>query len=120
MSRLANKVAIVTGAAHGIGRAIAERFALEGASVMLVDVDQEAGEAVVAGIRTAGGQAQFVAANVASPEEVERSVKAAAEKTGRIDVLVNNAAHLGDWFDAVEATPAQWDQSYSVTLMGAV
>jgi NAD(P)-dependent dehydrogenase (short-subunit alcohol dehydrogenase family) len=54
------------------------------------------------------------------PDEVERAVKIAGEQAGRIDVLVNNAAHLGDWFDVRQATPEQWDFSYSVTLMGAV
>src|SRR5262245_34316208 len=102
MSRLANKVAIVTGAAHGIGRAIAELFAEQGASVFVVDVDRDAGEAVAAEICKNGGQAQFVQTDVASPDDVEHVVKAAAEKAGRIDVLVNNAAHLGDWFDALE------------------
>ena len=47
-------------------------------------------------------------------------MKIAAEKSGRIDVLVNNAAHLGDWLDVQEATPEQWDHSYSITLKGAV
>ena len=113
-------MAIVTGAAHGIGRAIAELFAEQGAWVLVADLDREAGEAVVAGIRETGGQAQFAHTDVTSPDEVERAVKIAAEKSGRIDVLVNNAAHLGDWLDVQQATPEQWDHSYSVTLMGAV
>jgi NAD(P)-dependent dehydrogenase (short-subunit alcohol dehydrogenase family) len=119
MARLDNKVTIVTGAAHGIGRAIAELFADEGAWVLVADIDREAGDAVVAKIRNAAGQAEFVHANVTSCEEVERAVKLAAEKWGRIDVLVNNAAHLGDWLNAVEATPEQWDHGYAVTLKGA-
>jgi NAD(P)-dependent dehydrogenase (short-subunit alcohol dehydrogenase family) len=119
MSRLENKVAIVTGAAHGIGRAIAERFADEGAWVLVADIDREAGEAVVSQIRAAGGQAQFAHTDVASPDEVERAVKIAADVSGRIDVLVNNAAYLGDWYDALEATPEHWDRGCSVTLMGA-
>jgi NAD(P)-dependent dehydrogenase (short-subunit alcohol dehydrogenase family) len=118
--RLANKVAIVTGAAHGIGRAIAETFAEEGAWVLVADLDREAGESVASGIHEKGGQAEFAHTNVASPDEVERAVKIAAKKTGRIDVLVNNAAHLGDWYDVMAATPDQWDYSYSVTLLGAV
>lgn len=120
MPRLANKVAIVTGAAHGIGRAIAELFAQEGAWVLVADLDRESGEAVANGIRDSSGQARFIQTDVTSPEEVERAVNIAAERSGRIDVLVNNAAHLGDWLDALAATPEQWVHSYSITLMGAV
>jgi NAD(P)-dependent dehydrogenase (short-subunit alcohol dehydrogenase family) len=118
MTRLANKVAIVTGAAHGIGRAIAQLFAEQGAWVLIADIDQEAGDLVVATIQNAGGQAQFVLTDVSSLNDVERAVKIAALKSGRIDVLVNNAAHLGDWLDAQQATPEQWDHSYAVTLKG--
>jgi NAD(P)-dependent dehydrogenase (short-subunit alcohol dehydrogenase family) len=120
MSRLADKVAIVTGAAHGIGRAIAERFAAEGAWVLLADIDEDAGQAVADQIVAVGGQAQFSRSDVRSAEDAERAAKLAAEHTGRIDVLVNGAAHLGDWHDALAATPEQWDLSYSATLMGAV
>jgi NAD(P)-dependent dehydrogenase (short-subunit alcohol dehydrogenase family) len=120
MQRLENKVAIVTGAAHGIGRAISELFARQGASVLVADRDREAGEAAVSEIVARGGQAQFAHTDVSSPDDVERAVQIAAEKSQRIDVLVNNAAHLGDWFDVLEATPEQWHYSCSVTLLGAV
>jgi len=120
MPQLQDKVAIVTGAAHGIGRAIAERFAQEGAWVLAADIDREAGEAVANGIRDAGGHAQFVLTDVTSNADVERAVKLASQMSGRIDVLVNNAAHLGDWLDVQQATPEQWNHSYSITLMGAV
>ncbi len=119
MSRLANKVAIVTGSAHGIGQAIATLFAEHGAWVLVADVDHDAGETVAKQIRQSGGQAQFVLADVTSSDDVEAAVKVAAEKSGRIDVLVNNAAHLGDWLDVQYATPEQWDHSYSITLKGA-
>jgi NAD(P)-dependent dehydrogenase (short-subunit alcohol dehydrogenase family) len=120
MTRLANKVAIVSGAAHGIGRAIAELFSEQGAWVLVADRDREAGEAVVAAITATGGRAQFAHTDVSSPDEVERAVQIAAGTSQRIDALVNNAAHLGDWYDVLQATPEQWDYSYSVTLMGAV
>ncbi len=120
MSRLQNKIAIVTGAAHGIGRAIAELFAQEGAWVLLADIDRDAGEAIANGINEVGGRAEFILTDVTSAGDVERAAKVAADKSGRIDVLVNNAAHLGDWLDVQRATPEQWDHGYSITLMGAV
>ncbi len=119
MSRLQNKVAIVTGAAHGIGRAIAELFAEQGAWVLVADLDRDAGEAVANGIREMCGQAQFAPTDVTSQDEVEQSVKIAAKKSGRIDILVNNAAYLGDWLDVQQATPEQWERGYSTTLLGA-
>src|SRR3954467_12727035 len=120
MPRLADKVAIVTGAAHGIGRAIVELFAEEGAWVLVADVDRDAGEAVVRGICDSGGRAEFSLTDVTKQDDIERAVQIAADKSGRIDVLVNNAAHLGDWLNVHDATPEQWDHSYSITLMGAV
>ncbi len=119
MARLSKKVAIVTGAANGIGRAIAELFAEQGAWVLVADIDREAGESVAREICESGAEAQFVHTDVTSPEQVDRAVQLAGEKSGRIDVLVNNAAHLGDWLDAQAATPEQWDHSYAITLKGA-
>lgn len=119
MPRLADKVAIVTGAAHGIGRSIAELFAEEGAWVLVADLDREAGEAVVRGICDSGGRAQFALADVTNQDGIDGAVKAAAEKCGRVDVLVNNAAHLGDWLDVQQATPEQWERGFLVSLLGA-
>jgi NAD(P)-dependent dehydrogenase (short-subunit alcohol dehydrogenase family) len=119
MSRLSNKVAIVTGAAHGIGRAIAERFADEGAWVLAADVDRDAGAAAVAEIRQCGGQVKFAHTDVTSEDDIARAIELAVAHSGRIEVLVNNAAHLGDWLDVRDATPEQWDHSYAVTLKGA-
>jgi NAD(P)-dependent dehydrogenase (short-subunit alcohol dehydrogenase family) len=119
MPRLANKVAIVTGGAHGTGRASAEQFAAEGAMVFVADVDDGAGEEVALEIRGRGGRAQFVHTDVTSDNDITRAVAAAGE-SGRIDILVNNAALLGDWLNVAEATPEQWASSFSLTLMGAV
>jgi NAD(P)-dependent dehydrogenase (short-subunit alcohol dehydrogenase family) len=120
MPRLADKVAIVTGAAHGIGRAIAERFADEGAWVLVADLDREAGEAVVSEILERGGQSQFACVDVASREQISAAVEVAASRAGRIDILVNNAALLGEEQDIQDSSSRQWDDGYAVTFMSAV
>jgi NAD(P)-dependent dehydrogenase (short-subunit alcohol dehydrogenase family) len=119
MKRLENKVCIVTGAAHGIGRAIAERFAAEGAWVLLVDVDQPSGEAAVSGIAAAGGLAQFVQTDASVTEQIDKVVKVAKDERGQIDVLVNNAAYFGDGNDVLKAAEEEWDRTYAVNLKGA-
>src|SRR5437764_11673869 len=102
--RLNDKIAIVTGAAHGIGRAIAELFAEEGAWVLVADLDDAAGEATAAGIRERGGRAEFQHTDVTDEAQVAAAVQQAADTGGgRIDVLCNNAAHLGEWHDVAAA-----------------
>jgi 3-oxoacyl-[acyl-carrier protein] reductase len=119
MKRLQGKVAIISGAAHGIGRAIAEHFANDGAHVLLTDIDRTAGDSAASSIRDRGGNARFAAVDVTSATDIDAAVAQAASATGRIDVLVNNAAHLADWLDVENATAEQWDHSYSITLKGA-
>jgi NAD(P)-dependent dehydrogenase (short-subunit alcohol dehydrogenase family) len=89
--RLAGKVAYITGAGAGIGRAGAELFAHEGASVIVAEFNAESGQETVAAIRAAGGTATFVRTDVTSEDSVRESIAAALEFAGRIDVLYNNA-----------------------------
>ena len=90
--RLAGKVAIVTGGGQGIGRAIASRFATEGAFVMVANRNAEQGEAVAAEIRAAGARAAFCATDVGDRASVERLVQATLEQEGALDIVVHNAA----------------------------
>src|SRR5881296_1052554 len=118
MRRLENKVAIVTGGAHGIGRAISELFAQERATVFIIDIDEKAGKIAASEISEKGGDAVFVGADVSVAEHASRAVKLALEKNGRIDVLCNNAAFLGTWHNAVEVTDEEWQKCISIALMG--
>jgi NAD(P)-dependent dehydrogenase (short-subunit alcohol dehydrogenase family) len=118
MKRLENKTAIVTGAANGIGRAISELFAEEGAFVVVTDVEIESGESVVASILAGGGQAQFKKADVTQGADVQAAVDAAASHTGRIDILCNNAAYLGQFHAVLESTASEWERCIQTSLMG--
>jgi NAD(P)-dependent dehydrogenase (short-subunit alcohol dehydrogenase family) len=119
MERLKDKVAIVTGGANGIGKAICELFAAEGAFVLVVDIDESAGRATVEGIRSRGESAQFFPADVSEAQQVESAVKTAASHSGRVDVLCNNAAYLSPNFHAaLESTEEEWRKCIDVALLG--
>src|SRR5262245_34222960 len=89
--RLNGRVAIVTGGARGLGGAIARPFAMEGPSVMIADVDADAGRENLERIASACGQAQFTPTDVSDAAQVERLFDAAQQAFGRLDILVNNA-----------------------------
>ncbi|MEJ2502083.1 MAG: SDR family oxidoreductase [Gemmatimonadota bacterium] len=115
--RLQDKVAIVTGGASGIGRAIAIRFAHEGARVAVLDVEQAAAEAVVGEIESAGNVAAAICCDMRDQAEVLAAFETAQERLGPLDVLVNNAgvAHVG----TVETTAAEdFDRVYAVNVKG--
>src|SRR5579859_1042154 len=109
--RLANKVAIITGSASGMGQIAAEIFAREGACVVITDIAIEAGEAAAEHIRSAGGQAIFVRANVAREAEVQHLVDTTIDTFGRIDILYNNAGIMpDDDGSVVDLTEDTWDR----------
>ena len=114
--RLANKVAIVTGAADGIGAATAELFAAEGAAVILGDVDEAGGTAVRDRIAACGGRVRFVRADISSPPDAAALTAAAEEAFGRLDILVNNAATFV--LKGIDASPADWHRSLDVNVIG--
>jgi NAD(P)-dependent dehydrogenase (short-subunit alcohol dehydrogenase family) len=117
MGRVEGKVAVVTGAASGIGRATARALAAEGARVGIADVDEAGGERVAAGIREAGGDAFFRRTDVRSMADLEAVVAEAAGRQGRLDVLVNNAA-VSVAGSAGEMSEEDWARVVDVNLTG--
>lgn len=117
--RLAGKRCFVTGAAHGIGLAIARKFAQEGGAVLLCDVNGEGAEAAAAAIRAAGGKAHAARADVAVAADVEAAVAACVAAFGGLDVLVNNAG-AGGGGAITEITDAAIDRVFGVNVRGMI
>jgi L-rhamnose 1-dehydrogenase len=115
--RLRDKVAIVTGATRGIGRAIAVRLGQEGARVAVVGRDQDKGQETVRLIEAAGGQALFVRADVSDAAQVQAMVDVVVEHWGSIDILVNNAA-ICPFMGFLEMPEPVWQQVLDVNLTG--
>jgi NAD(P)-dependent dehydrogenase (short-subunit alcohol dehydrogenase family) len=115
--RLSGKVAMVTGAGSGIGRATAERLAQEGAKVLIADRDQAAGRQTLEGITAQGGDASFCLTDVSKASDVQNAVQAAIERYGKLNVLVNNAA-VQVMAQLVDTSEEVWDQIHSVNLKG--
>jgi 3-oxoacyl-[acyl-carrier protein] reductase len=120
--RLQNKVAIITGAGHGIGKAYARRFAEEGAHVVIADLDSKAGDAVAKALVDSGCSAWARATDVRNYAQVEGLVRETVDRFGRIDILLNNAAiYVTEklWKGAVEELALEeWDRVLEVNLKG--
>lgn len=117
MNRLKDKVAVITGGADGIGQAIAERFASEGAIVCIWDIQMEKGLSLAVEIVKTGGQAAFFHVDTTNFQQVEEATKQIIEQHGRIDILINNAGITRD-ATLRKMTHEQWSQVIDVNLTG--
>ena len=113
-----DRIAVITGASRGIGRSIALALAAKGATIVAVDMDQAATDAVVAELQAAGAKALAVVGNVTVPADVERMIDAAMEAFGRVDILVNNAGITRDGL-LMRMKDEDWDAVLNVNLKGA-
>ncbi len=118
MNRMKDKIAVITGAALGIGRAIAVRMAEEGASVHLLDLHDDKGEALKGELKDRGFEASYGRCDVSKEGEVANAMAKAAERKGRIDVLVNNAGVAGVSKPTDQITEAEWDFVQSINVKG--
>lgn len=113
MERLTGRTAIVTGAASGIGKATAQRLASEGARVVITDINDTAGNAVVADLTSKGHEARFMHHDVASAADWQRVIDDTIAAYSSLDILVNNAG-MGDLLDIDAATQADWDRTIAI------
>ncbi|NHM29590.1 SDR family oxidoreductase [Neobacillus terrae] len=110
-----NKTVIVTGAAHGIGRAVAEMYSKQGANVIIADVDEERGRQAEEELKADGSGAVFIKTDVKDEENIKALFQTAAEKFEKIDILINNAG-ISKFIPFMELTSPQWDEIINTNL----
>ena len=115
--RLEGRVALVTGGARGIGRAICEKLASEGAKIAMVDIMLDVAEKTAEEFNAQGFEAMAIQANVAVPEDADKAIAAVVEKYGKLDILVNNAGITKDTL-MLKMTEKEWDAVLAVNLKG--
>jgi NAD(P)-dependent dehydrogenase (short-subunit alcohol dehydrogenase family) len=113
-----HRVAFVTGAANGIGKATANAFSASGAHVVLADTNIEVGQEVASEIRELGGSAHFIRCDVSKASDVEEAVKEAVKRFGRIDFAFNNAGIEGEQGSTADCTASNWQRVLDVNLTG--
>lgn len=118
MAMFEGKVAIVTGAASGIGQSTAALYAQEGAKVVVSDVDEDGGEFTVESIKNADGEATFIRADVSSPEDCERLVAQTVDTYGRLDYACNNAGIPGEEALTADYSVEGWQKLIGINLSG--
>ncbi|MEK3884047.1 SDR family NAD(P)-dependent oxidoreductase [Paenibacillus sp. PL2-23] len=116
--RVKDKVAVITGAGSGIGRAAALKLAKHGAKIVLLDLIDGRSEKVEEAIREMGAEALFIDTDVADPARVEKAMQEAADRFGRIDILFANAGVNGTLAPIEEMNPEDWDQTLGINLKG--
>jgi NAD(P)-dependent dehydrogenase (short-subunit alcohol dehydrogenase family) len=116
--RFDGKVALVTGAGSGIGRALVRRFVADGAAVVAVDIVEAALQAVVKELQEQGGKAVGCIANVADEADIQRMLHTATSTYGRLDILCNNAGIMDSMTPAADVSPELWNRVLAVNLTG--
>jgi NAD(P)-dependent dehydrogenase (short-subunit alcohol dehydrogenase family) len=116
--KLKNKVAVVTGAGSGMGKAITILFAKEGAKVIAADMNQETLNKVVAEITANGGTSKPVSANVTKEQDIQNMIDAAVNTFGSLDILVNNAGIMDNFVPVADVTDELWEKVFAVNVTG--